>query len=166
MCAPYPEQETEELADEVIARVNPETTELEGLEFLFFSMRLSNNEMFEIPMTGSLRLVGQERSTKLANTQLWQKVKRLEDETVCTLARPRCNNIVEVTDPKVVFDGSRTPISRNDIYAAYEELLQEGSLWADKRNIAHEHKWGCYLWPVTPAILLKVLENQVEPIKG
>ena len=35
-CPPYPEQESEELEDEVIARFNPETDEIENLEVLFF----------------------------------------------------------------------------------------------------------------------------------
>ena len=35
-CVPYPEQESEELEDEVIARFNPETDEIENLEVLFF----------------------------------------------------------------------------------------------------------------------------------
>jgi uncharacterized protein YuzE len=35
-CAPYPEQESEELGDEVIARLNPQTGEVENLEVLFF----------------------------------------------------------------------------------------------------------------------------------
>ena len=39
-CPPYPEQESEELADEVMARLNPETDEIENLEVLFFSTRL------------------------------------------------------------------------------------------------------------------------------
>jgi len=33
---PYPEQETEELVDDVIARLNPVTGEIENLEVLFF----------------------------------------------------------------------------------------------------------------------------------
>jgi len=37
---PYAEQESEELGDEVIARLNPETGEIEKLEILFFSTRL------------------------------------------------------------------------------------------------------------------------------
>ena len=36
---PYPEQETEELGDDVIARLNPGTDEIENLEVLFFSTR-------------------------------------------------------------------------------------------------------------------------------
>ncbi|HIC95836.1 TPA: DUF2283 domain-containing protein, partial [Candidatus Bipolaricaulota bacterium] len=35
-CSPYPEQESEELDDEIIARFNPETDEIENLEVLFF----------------------------------------------------------------------------------------------------------------------------------
>ena len=60
LCAPYPEQESEELADEVIARINPNTNELESLEFLFFSTRLAGNDLFEVPVEGSLRLTSQQ----------------------------------------------------------------------------------------------------------
>lgn len=35
-CEPYPEQESEELDDEIIARFNPNTGEIENLEVLFF----------------------------------------------------------------------------------------------------------------------------------
>ncbi len=34
---PYPEQESEELGDDVVARINPDTGEVENLEILFFS---------------------------------------------------------------------------------------------------------------------------------
>lgn len=37
---PYAEQDSEELGDEVIARLNPKTGEIENLEVLFFSTRL------------------------------------------------------------------------------------------------------------------------------
>ena len=39
-CSPYPEQESEELPDEIIARFNPNTGDIENLEVLFFSTRL------------------------------------------------------------------------------------------------------------------------------
>jgi hypothetical protein len=55
-CSPYPEQESEELADEVIARFNPETDEIENLEVLFFSTRLLRRELFELPIAASLHL--------------------------------------------------------------------------------------------------------------
>jgi uncharacterized protein YuzE len=54
--APYPEQETEDLGDEVIARLNPTTGEVENIEVLFFSTRLLRNELFELPVTADLRL--------------------------------------------------------------------------------------------------------------
>ena len=47
--APYPEQESEELGDDVIARVNPDTGEVESVEVLFFSTRLLRSDIFEIP---------------------------------------------------------------------------------------------------------------------
>lgn len=53
---PYPEQESEELEDEVIARLNPDTGEVETLEVLFFSTRLLRSDMFELPVEADLRL--------------------------------------------------------------------------------------------------------------
>lgn len=53
---PYPEQESEELGDDVIARLNPKTEEVENLEILFFSTRLLRNELFNLPVKASLRL--------------------------------------------------------------------------------------------------------------
>lgn len=53
---PYAEQESEELGDEVVARLNPETDEIESLEVLFFSTRLLRNDLLEIPVTADLRI--------------------------------------------------------------------------------------------------------------
>ncbi len=53
---PYGEQETEELGDEVIARINQETDEIENLEVLFFSTRLLRREIFEIPVSANLHV--------------------------------------------------------------------------------------------------------------
>ena len=53
---PYPEQETEELGDDVIARFSPSTGEIENLEVLFFSTRLLRDELFELPVTMDLRV--------------------------------------------------------------------------------------------------------------
>ena len=55
-CPPYPEQESEELGDEVIARLNPQTGEIENMEVLFFSTRLLRGELFEIPVEAELHL--------------------------------------------------------------------------------------------------------------
>jgi uncharacterized protein YuzE len=54
---PYAEQESEELGDEVIARLNPATGEIENLEVLFFSTRLLRGNLFELPVTADLRRV-------------------------------------------------------------------------------------------------------------
>ncbi|MBI2888218.1 MAG: DUF2283 domain-containing protein [Chloroflexi bacterium] len=53
---PYPEQESEELGDEVIARLSPETGEVENLEVLFFSTRLLRSDLLELPVAAHLRL--------------------------------------------------------------------------------------------------------------
>ena len=55
---PYPEQQSEELGDEVIARLNPKTGEIENIEVLFFSTRLLRSDLFEPPVTADLPLAG------------------------------------------------------------------------------------------------------------
>jgi len=57
-CPPYAEQESEELPDEIVARLNPNTREVENLEVLFFTTRLLRADLFELPVTADLRLVG------------------------------------------------------------------------------------------------------------
>jgi hypothetical protein len=51
----YAEQETEELGDGVVARMNPTTGALESLEVLFFSTRLLRSDLFELPVTAEFR---------------------------------------------------------------------------------------------------------------
>jgi len=58
---PYPEQESEELGDDVIARLNPETAEIENIEVLFFSKRLKHRQSFVVPIKADLRLSGEAR---------------------------------------------------------------------------------------------------------
>jgi len=55
-CAPYAEQESEEMADEIIARLNPHTHEVKNLEVLFFSTRLLRSRTMELPVVAQLRL--------------------------------------------------------------------------------------------------------------
>lgn len=55
-CSPYAEQESEELPDEIIARLRPDTGEVENLEVLFFSTRLLRTDLFELPVSANLRL--------------------------------------------------------------------------------------------------------------
>ena len=55
-CAPYAEQESEELGDDVVARLNPSTGEIENLEVMFFSTRLLRGDLFQLPVTANLRL--------------------------------------------------------------------------------------------------------------
>jgi uncharacterized protein YuzE len=47
---PYPEQESEELGDDIIVRVNPKSGEVENVEILFFSTRLLRDDAFEVPV--------------------------------------------------------------------------------------------------------------------
>jgi hypothetical protein len=51
----YPEQESEELGYGVIARLNPQTHELENLEILFFSSRVAKGTV-QLPVTAKFHL--------------------------------------------------------------------------------------------------------------
>lgn len=55
-CPSYSDQESEELSDEVIARLNPDTGEVVNLEVLFFSTRLLRSETLELPVAATMRL--------------------------------------------------------------------------------------------------------------
>jgi uncharacterized protein YuzE len=57
-CPPYAEQESEELPGEIVARLNPNTGEVESVEVLFFSTRLLRTDLFELPVNADLRLTG------------------------------------------------------------------------------------------------------------
>jgi uncharacterized protein YuzE len=52
---PYPEQESEEMPDEIIARLNPKTGKVENLEVLFFTSRLLRRELFSLPVIAEMR---------------------------------------------------------------------------------------------------------------
>lgn len=55
-CPPYAEQDSEELGDDAVARLNPKTGEVENLEVLFFSTRLLRNDLLELPILAELHL--------------------------------------------------------------------------------------------------------------
>ena len=57
VCSPYLEQESEEIGDEIIARLNPQSGEVENLEILFFSKRLDNKNPLQLPVEAALKLV-------------------------------------------------------------------------------------------------------------
>jgi hypothetical protein len=58
--APYVGQDSNEIGDEIIARFNPTTNEVESLEILFWSKRLEAGEDIDLPLEARLRLVGEE----------------------------------------------------------------------------------------------------------
>jgi uncharacterized protein YuzE len=53
--SPYAAQESEELGDEIVARLNPQTGKIESLEILFFSSRLLRKELFTVPVVADLK---------------------------------------------------------------------------------------------------------------
>ncbi len=56
-CAPYIEQDSDEVADGVIARFNPKTKAIENLEILFYSTRMLTKRHFDLPFQADLHLV-------------------------------------------------------------------------------------------------------------
>lgn len=58
ICPPYAAQESEEIGDEVIARLNPESGEVENLEILFFSKRLEEATPLNLPIAADFKLAG------------------------------------------------------------------------------------------------------------
>lgn len=54
--SPYAAQESEELEDGIIVRLNPVTNEVENFEVLFFSTRLLRKNLFDLPVVASLSL--------------------------------------------------------------------------------------------------------------
>lgn len=56
-CPPYAAQESEELGDEIVARLNPDSGAIENLEILFFSKRLQSNMPLKLPVFAALTLV-------------------------------------------------------------------------------------------------------------
>jgi uncharacterized protein YuzE len=55
-CKPYKEQESEELEEDIIARMNPVTGAIENLEILFFSARMKKGNGFELPVVADLKV--------------------------------------------------------------------------------------------------------------
>lgn len=52
---PYAEQESEELSETVIARLNPQTDEIENLEIHGYSSHLEHGELLELPIFADMR---------------------------------------------------------------------------------------------------------------
>ena len=55
-CTPYADQDSEELGDEIIARLNPISNLVENLEILFFSKRWDTLNLLELPINAVLQL--------------------------------------------------------------------------------------------------------------
>ena len=54
--APYAEQDSDQIGEDVVARFNPVTRSVETLEILFFSETVMDVGRFDLPISGDLRL--------------------------------------------------------------------------------------------------------------
>ncbi|MEX2246047.1 MAG: DUF2283 domain-containing protein [Dehalococcoidia bacterium] len=54
-CPPYEEQESDEIAQGVAARLNPSSGDVENLEVMFFRQRFAAGKPFEIPVSVDMR---------------------------------------------------------------------------------------------------------------
>ena len=52
---PYAAEESEELGDDIIARLNPKTGKVENLEVWFFTSRLLRRDLFSLPVVADIR---------------------------------------------------------------------------------------------------------------
>ena len=52
---PYASQVSDELGDDIVARLNPDTGEVENLEILSFSTRPLRQDMFALPLIADLK---------------------------------------------------------------------------------------------------------------
>ncbi|GEM_PF-361357 len=59
-CQPYPEQESDELDLGIVARFHPQTAVIENLEILFFTKRLAQGKLFELPILAQFWAVPRE----------------------------------------------------------------------------------------------------------
>ncbi len=57
-CAPYAEQESDEIAPGIVARLNPSTGDVENVEILFFRERVASGQPFTVPVQAALRIAG------------------------------------------------------------------------------------------------------------
>ncbi|MGE5659653.1 MAG: DUF2283 domain-containing protein [Actinomycetota bacterium] len=55
-CLPYAEQESQKIDYGIVDRLNPKTEENENLEFMFFSKRLRESNVFELLIVADLHL--------------------------------------------------------------------------------------------------------------
>ena len=55
-CPPYADQESEEISEEVVARLNPTTGTIENLAILFFSKRLETTNILQLSVIADLHL--------------------------------------------------------------------------------------------------------------
>lgn len=53
---PYPGQESQEMGDDMVVRLNPTTREVEGITILNFSRRFANMDILSIPITAQMQL--------------------------------------------------------------------------------------------------------------
>ncbi len=53
---PYPEQESQELGDDMVVRLTPKTREVEGITILNFSRRFADIDSLPIPITAQMQL--------------------------------------------------------------------------------------------------------------
>ena len=72
---PYPEQESEEIGDDVIVRMNPKTDEIENIEVLFFSTRLLRSDLLELPFNADFRIDVSESTTDATRAAAREMIK-------------------------------------------------------------------------------------------
>lgn len=80
----------------------------------------------------------------LTENELWQRIRRLEGQTVYTLDRRRPNRISRVTDAAVEIESRATKVAREDLWVVYDGLYQRSritgeDLYGDRSILGHPY---------------------------
>ena len=62
----------------------------------------------------------------LSDSELWQRIRELEGETVYTIQQCKPNKILRVTGDRLEIEGRATKPSREDILCVYQYLQRTG----------------------------------------
>jgi uncharacterized protein (DUF433 family) len=115
-CLPYAEQESQELGDDLVARLNPSAAEIENLEVMFFSTRLLRSNLFQLPVAAGLRLAVQPlapRGIRRPRCGIHGSIVYNGDRRISamTLIAPRITVDPHIRFGKPMIEGTRVPVS-------------------------------------------------------
>ncbi len=99
---------------------------------------------------------------KLSDSKLWEYIKRLEGQTMCTLKRRKLNKILRVADNAVEIEKRESKPSYEEITSLYHQVHETGEVISGDA-LRHARQ---FTYAVTYAILVKAVPDEIEAIPG